>query len=39
MPFVAKLSGKASDLIQERENVTHELSRLEAQVAQLKYDP
>jgi kinetochore protein Nuf2 len=38
MPFVAKVSGKTADLIQERENVSDELSRLEAQLAQLKCD-
>ena len=37
MPFVEKLRGKAADLIQERENVSHERARLEAQLAQLKY--
>lgn len=37
-PFVEKLRGKAADLIQEREDVSHELSRLEAQLAQLKCD-
>lgn len=36
MPFVEKLRGKAADLIQERESVTHERARLEAQLAQLK---
>lgn len=38
-PFVAKLRGKAADLIQERESVSHERARLEAQLAQLKCDP
>jgi kinetochore protein Nuf2 len=37
IPFVEKLRGKAADLIQERENVSHERARLEAQLAQLKY--
>jgi hypothetical protein len=36
MPFIEKLRGKAADLIQERENVSHEWARLEAQLAQLK---
>jgi kinetochore protein Nuf2 len=36
MPFVTKLRGKAADLIQERESVSHERARLEAQLAQLK---
>ncbi|KAN0105253.1 Nuf2 family domain containing protein [Russula decolorans] len=36
VPFVEKLRGKAADLIQERENVSHERARLEAQLAQLK---
>jgi hypothetical protein len=36
MPFVEKLRGKAADLIQEREDVSHERARLEAQLAQLK---
>ncbi|KAI0290457.1 Nuf2 family-domain-containing protein [Russula brevipes] len=36
MPFVTKLRGKAADLIQEREDVSHERARLEAQLAQLK---
>ncbi|KAH9998986.1 Nuf2 family-domain-containing protein [Russula vinacea] len=35
-PFIEKLRGKAADLIQEREDVSHERSRLEAQLAQLK---
>jgi chromosome segregation ATPase len=36
MPFVEKLRGKAADLILEREDVSHERARLEAQLAQLK---
>ncbi|KAI0303431.1 Nuf2 family-domain-containing protein [Multifurca ochricompacta] len=36
MPFVAKLRGKAADLIQERESVAHERARLESQLAKLK---
>lgn len=36
MPFVEKLRGKAADLIQEREDVSHERARVEAQLAQLK---
>jgi kinetochore protein Nuf2 len=39
MPFVAGIRGKAADLIQEREDGSHELSRLEAQLAQVKCDP
>jgi kinetochore protein Nuf2 len=37
IPFVEKLRSKAADLIQERENVSHERARLEAQLVQLKY--
>jgi kinetochore protein Nuf2 len=36
MPFVEKLRGKAADLILEREDVSHERARLEAQLAQLR---
>lgn len=36
MPFVAGIRGKAADLIQEREDGSHELSKLEAQLAQVK---
>ncbi|KAI9508472.1 Nuf2 family-domain-containing protein [Russula earlei] len=36
LPFVTNLRGKAADLIQERESVTHECARLEAQLVQLK---
>lgn len=35
-PVVGKLRGKATDLIQEREDVSHERVRLETQLAQLK---
>ncbi len=38
MPFVEKLRGKAANLIQERENVSSERARLEAQLAQIKCD-
>lgn len=38
IPFVAGIRGKAADLIQEREDVSDELSKLEIQLAQLKCD-
>jgi kinetochore protein Nuf2 len=38
-PLVVKLRGKAADLIEEREDVSHERTRLEAQLRQLKFVP